>query len=151
MIKRMIIMLLLCALVLGGVFGFKAFGKKMMMQHMAAMTNPVHTVSTTLAKTESWQQEIKAVGTLRAVKGADIANEVVGTVEHVFMESGQDVTDGTVLLQLRSADDYARLQALIAQMKLAQLNVDRDAKQLKVQAISQATYDADVALSLIHI
>ena len=145
MIKRMVIMLFLCALVLGGVFGFKMFGKKMMMQHMAAMANPVHTVSTTIAKSEPWKQEIKAVGTLRAVKGADISSEVVGTVEHIFMESGQDVTEGTVLLQMRSSDDYARLQSLIAQMKLAQLNVDRDAKQLKVQAISQATYDADIA------
>ncbi len=145
MIKRMIIMLFLCALVLGGVFGFKMFGKKMMMQHMAAMANPVHTVSSTIAKTEAWQQEIKAVGSLRAVKGADIANEVVGTVDNIFMESGQDVAEGTILVQLRSADDYAKLQALIAQMKLAQLNVDRDAKQLAVQAISQATYDADIA------
>lgn len=145
MIKRMIIMLFLCALVLGGLFGFKMFGKKMMMAHMAGMANPVHTVSTITAKSTDWQSEIKAVGTLRAAKGADISAEVIGTVEHVFMESGQDVDEGTILLQLRSADDFANLQALIAQTRLAELTVERDAKQLKVQAISQATYDTDIA------
>ncbi|MDD3181632.1 MAG: efflux RND transporter periplasmic adaptor subunit [Alphaproteobacteria bacterium] len=145
MIKRMIIMLFLCALVLGGLFGFKMYGKKMMMAHMAGMANPVHTVSTINAKPTDWQNEIKAVGTLRAAKGSDISAEVVGTVEHIFMESGQDVDEGTVLLQMRSADDYANLQALIAKTRLAQLTVDRDAKQLKVQAISQATYDTDIA------
>lgn len=145
MIKRMIIMLLLCGLVFGGVFGFKMFGMKMMMQHMAAMGNPVHTVSTATAKMDQWQQEIKAVGTLRAAKGSDLSPEVAGTVENVFMESGQDVTEGTVLMQMRSAEDYAKLQSLIANTRLAELTVDRDQKQLKVQAISQATYDADIA------
>lgn len=145
MIKRMIIMLLLCAIVLGGVFGFKMFGMKMMMQHMAAMGNALATVSTTIAKTETWQPEIKAVGTLRAAKGADLSPEVGGIVENIFMESGQDVDEGNVLLQLRSTDDYAKLQALVASTRLAEITVARDEKQLKAQAISQAAYDADVA------
>jgi len=145
MIKRMIIMLLACVLVLGGVFGFKMFGMKMMMQHMAAMGNPVQTVSTIKAVMQDWQAEIKAVGTLRAAKGADLAPEVAGVVENVFMESGQDVTEGTVLLQMRSADDYAKLQSLLASQRLAELTVQRDEKQLKAQAISQAIYDTDIA------
>lgn len=145
MIKRMIIMLLLCGIVFGGLFGFKMFGKKMMMQHMAAMGNPVHTVSTTKAGSSEWQSELRAVGTLRAAKGADISSEVAGAIENIFMESGQDVSEGTVLAQLRSADDYAKLQSLIASTRLAQLTVDRDEKLLKAQAISQATYDADAA------
>lgn len=145
MVKRMIIMLVLCALVLGGVFGFKAFGMKMMMQYMAAAGNPPQTVSTTIAAKSDWQPELKAVGTIKAVKGADLSAEAQGLVENIFIESGQDVTEGTVLLQLRSADEVARLQSLEAQARLATLTVERDEKQLKVQAISQATYDADKA------
>lgn len=145
MIKRMIIMLLLCGLIFGGLFGFKMFGKKMMMQAMAGMANPVQTVSTAKTSLQDWTQEIKAVGSLKAARGSDLSPEVAGTVENIFMESGQDVVEGTVLLQLRSASDYATLQSLIANQRLAELTVERDRKLLEVKAISQATFDNDIA------
>ncbi len=145
MIKRMIVMLVLCAIVLGGVFGYKMFGKKMMMQGMAAMSNPPQTVSTIKAPMEDWQNEVKAVGTFKAVKGVDISSEVAGSIENIFIESGQDVGEGTLLLQLRSADDQAKLESLEASLRLAELTMERDDKQIKVKAISQATYDADKA------
>ena len=145
MIKRMSIMLFCCAVVVAVVAGYKWYGGKMMMQAMSGMANPIHTVSTTQAVVTDWQDEIKAVGTLRAAKGTDLAPEVAGTVENIFLESGQDVTEGAVLLQLRSAEDFAKLQSLIANTRLAELTVERDEKLLKVQAISQATYDTDIA------
>jgi membrane fusion protein (multidrug efflux system) len=141
----MIIMLLLIGLVLGGVFGFKAFGRKMMLQFMAASSNPSQTVSTTKVKTQDWQPELKAVGSLRAVKGADLASEVAGIVDSIHFESGDDVEEGKVLIELRSADDIARLHALEATAKLAAITLERDQKQLKVQAVSQATVDTDAA------
>ncbi|MFA6280117.1 MAG: efflux RND transporter periplasmic adaptor subunit [Bdellovibrionales bacterium] len=143
--KRMAIMLVLCVLVLGGVFGFKLFGKSMMMKGMAAMSNPLQTVSTITATSLPWQSELKAVGTLRAAKGADLSPEIGGIVENTFMESGQDVDEGTVLFQLRSGDDIAKLQALVAQARLAELTVARDQALIKTQAISQATLETDMA------
>jgi len=145
MIKRMIVMLLCFSVVAAGVAAFKWYGNKMMMQAMSAMGNPVQTVSTMKAISLTWQDELKAVGTLRAVKGADLSSEVAGTVENVFLESGQDISEGTVLLQLRSAEDYATLQSLIASTRLAELNVQRDQKMLEAKAISQAAYDTDIA------
>lgn len=145
MIKRMIIMLSLCALVFGGLFGYKMFVKKMMMEHMASMGDTAQTVSTIQASKTPWQDNLKAVGSLRAAKGADIAPEIAGTVKNIFMESGQDVMEGTVLAQLDSAEDYAKLQSLIATLRHAEITVERDKKQIAVQAISQATYDADIA------
>lgn len=145
MIKRMIIMLVLCGIVFGSIFGFKAFGMKMMMEGMSKMGDQPQTVSTIQASKQKWQSEIKVVGSLRAAQGADLASEVNGTVEHIFIESGQDVTAGTVLLQLSSKEEQAKLRSLTAQTKLAKLTLERDKKQLAVQAISQATYDTDKA------
>ncbi len=145
MLKRMIIMLALCGLVLGGVFGFKAYGYKMMMKHMKGAANPPQTVSTIKAKIMDWQPELKAVGTLRAMKGADLAPEVAGTVDAINFESGDDVEEGKVLLHMRDGDDVAKLQALEASVRLAELTLERDQKQLKAQAISQAAVDADKA------
>ncbi|MDX9688894.1 MAG: efflux RND transporter periplasmic adaptor subunit [Proteobacteria bacterium] len=142
MIKRMIIMLFLCGLVLGSVFGYKMFGAKMMMKYMAAAANPVQTISTMSAKKDVWQPTIKVVGSIRAAKGADLSPEVAGTIDKIFIESGQDVTEGAILLQLNSTDAVAQLKALEAQATLAKLTLDRDTVQLKVKAISQAAFDA---------
>jgi membrane fusion protein, multidrug efflux system len=145
MIKRMMIMLALCALVLGGVFGWKTFGFAMMKKGMAAGANPPQTVSTIRAEMQDWQPALKAVGSLRAVKGADLASEVAGIVEDIHFESGDDVEEGKVLVHLRDEDDVAKLQALEAQARLADITLNRDQKQLKAQAVAQATVDADAA------
>lgn len=145
MIKRMIFMFFLCALILGGAFAYKIYGGMMMMKHMATQTAPTQSVSTIKAEKQEWQNEIKAVGTLVAAKGTDIAPETQGLVESLAFESGQDIEAGAPLLQLRSAEERASLAALESQLKLATLTVERDDKQIKARAISQATYDADKA------
>lgn len=145
MIKRMLIMLVLCVLVLGGVFGWVAFRNHMMTKYMAAASNPPQTVSTMKAGYQEWQPEIKAVGTLRAVKGADLAPEVSGIVDAIHFESGDDVDEGKVLLHMRDQDDVAKLESLEAAARLAEITLERDMKQLKVQAVSQATVDNDTA------
>lgn len=145
MIKRMIIMLLLVGVVLGGFFGFQAFKASMIHKVLAAMANPPQSVSTTKAVVQPWQPQIHAVGSLRAVKGAELSLEVAGIVDKLDFTSGEDVQGGTELLKLRDTDDAAKLQALEATANLAQLTYNRDMKQLRAQTISQATLDSDMA------
>ncbi|HBM91381.1 MAG TPA: efflux transporter periplasmic adaptor subunit [Rhodospirillaceae bacterium] len=145
MIKRMIVMLLLCALILGSVFGYKIYGGIMQRKAMSAMSEPPQSVSTIKASTSPWQNEIKSVGTAHATQGINIAPEVAGIVETLLFESGQDVEKGDILLRLRSTEEQANLAALTAKLKLAEITVARDEKQIKVKAIAQATYDADKA------
>jgi membrane fusion protein (multidrug efflux system) len=145
MTKRMAIMLLAVAVVLGGVFGFQAFKAVMIKKFMAAMSAPPQTVSATAAHSTSWQPTIEAVGSLRAVRGADLSLEVAGVVDSISFNSGDDVKEGDVLLKLRSEDDVAKLASLQATADLSQLTLERDLKQWKIQAVSQATIDTDRA------
>ncbi len=145
MIKRMLIMLILVGAVLGGLFGFKAFVNGKIQEAMAGMANMPQTVSATKAETSDWQPRIDAVGTLRAVRGAELSLEVPGVVETITFQSGDEVKAGQVLLTLRKEDEEARLQSLEATASLAQITYDRDLKQLKAQAISQAIVDNDEA------
>jgi membrane fusion protein (multidrug efflux system) len=145
MIKRMLIMLILVGAVLGGLFGFKAFVNGKIKEAMAGMANMPQTVSATKAETSDWQPRIDAVGTLRAVRGAELSLEVPGVVETITFQSGDEVKAGQVLLTLRKEDEEARLQSLEATASLAQITYDRDLKQLKAQAISQAIVDNDEA------
>ncbi len=145
MIKRMLIMLILVGAVLGGLFGFKTFVNGKIQEAMAGMANMPQTVSATKAETSDWQPKIDAVGSLRAVRGAELSLEVPGVVETISFQSGDEVKAGQVLLTLRKEDEEARLQSLEATASLAQITYDRDVKQLKAQAISQAIVDNDEA------
>jgi membrane fusion protein (multidrug efflux system) len=143
MTKRMIIMLIVAGVVFGGVFGFIAFRNHMIAKFMAARGIPTETVATAVAGYDQWQPHQEGVGSLRAVNGADLSAQVVGTVSALHFDSGADVKAGTLLVELSAADDIAKLQSLKATAALAQITLDRDLRQLKVQGVSQQTVDSD--------
>ncbi len=145
MATRMIIMLVIVGIVFALIFGFEAFRGMMIKKFMSGMKDPLQTVATTVATAQDWQSKLEAVGSLRAVNGADLSLETSGIVDQLAFNSGDDVKAGTVLLHLRLDDDQAKLDALKATAELAQITYDRDEKQLKVQAIAQATLDSDSA------
>jgi membrane fusion protein, multidrug efflux system len=145
MAKRMIIMLVAVGLVLGGVFGFQMLKARIIKHVLASFANPPQTVSTTTASLQDWRAVISAVGSLTAVQGANLSLEVPGIVTEIDFRSGDDVTKGQVLLRLRADDQIAQLHALEATAALARINYDRDLKQYRAQAVSQATLDADAA------
>jgi membrane fusion protein, multidrug efflux system len=145
MTKRMIIMLIAVGLVFGGVFGFLNFRSAMIKKFMSAMPQPPQTVSTVTAAMQEWQPQIEAVGSLRAVNGADLAFEVSGIVKELHFKSGDDVAAGDILLTLRADDDIAKLEALKATAALSEIVNQRDQEQFKIKAVSQATLDADAA------
>jgi len=145
MIKRMVIMLVAVAVVFGGIFGFQAFKAVMIKKFISALSNPPQTISAAKAPTSEWLPKIEAIGSLRAVKGADLSLEVSGVVESISFNSGDDVAEGAPLLKLRTADDVARLNSLQAMAELSDITYERDQKQFKMQAVSQATLDTDAA------
>lgn len=145
MIKRMFFMLLAVGVVLGGVFGFQAFKNTMIKKFISSMGTPPQTVLTAVVAMQDWQPRIEAVGSLRAVNGADLSFEVSGIVNEIRFNSGDDVAAGAVLVTLRAENDISRLEALQATAALSQINYQRDQQQYKIKAVSQATVDADAA------
>jgi membrane fusion protein, multidrug efflux system len=145
MTKRMIIMLIAVGVVFGGVFGFQIFKNAMIKKFMSAMPQPPQTVSTVAAAMQEWQPQIEAVGSLRAVNGADLAFEVSGIVKELHFKSGDDVAAGDILVTLRADDDVAKLEALQATAALSEIVHQRDQEQFKIKAVSQATLDTDAA------
>ncbi|HMK71651.1 MAG TPA: efflux RND transporter periplasmic adaptor subunit [Xanthobacteraceae bacterium] len=145
MTKRMVIMLIAVAIVFGGIFGFQAFKASMIKKFMTAMGSPPQTVSAAKAGYSEWQPKLEAIGTLRAVKGADLSLDVPGVVASIAFKSGDDVEQGAALLKLRAEDDFAKLESLQAMAELSDIVYQRDQKQFKMQAVSQATLDTDAA------
>ncbi len=145
MTKRMVIMLILVGLLFGGIFGFQAFKAHMVKKFMSSRGMPPQTVSTIKAHMQTWQQQLEAVGSLQAVRGADLAPEVSGLVVKIHFKSGQEVKAGALLVELDARSDLARLQALKATAELAGKTCRRDRRQFQAHAVSRATLDADLA------
>ncbi|MRR55497.1 MAG: efflux RND transporter periplasmic adaptor subunit [Deltaproteobacteria bacterium] len=143
--KRMLIMLAIVGLLFGGIFGFQIFKMQMIKKSMASQQIPPSTVSTILATVQPWQPELKAVGTLRAVRGVDVTSEITGLVRSIHFKSGDTVKAGQLLVQLNADSDIAQLHASEAAAELAGTIFERDKKQFAVKAVSQAVLDADQA------
>jgi membrane fusion protein, multidrug efflux system len=145
MTKRMIWMLVVVGVIFGAIFGFQAFKAKMIKQFMASMKMPPVTVTAMTAELQPWQPQLNAVGSLRAVHGVDVTSEIGGLVREVRFKSGDEAKAGQVLVQLNADADIGLLHSLEASAELARIIYERDQEQFKIQAISQATLDADSA------
>ncbi len=143
-IKRMIIMLIIVGVLFGGIFGFKVVQARMMKKYMKFQMPPA-TVTAIKAEMLPWQPQLKAVGSLRAVRGVDVTSEIAGLVREIDFKSGETVDAGQILVRLNADADIAQLHALQAAADLANTTYERDKKQFEIQAVSQATLDAEAA------
>lgn len=140
--KRWLIMfgtVIALVVVLSGIKGYNIW--KLVSAHNA-MGVPKQTVTTMRAQTQEWREQISAVGSLHATRGADLATEVVGVVDAIHFESGADVKGGELLAELRAGDDVGKLESLRANAQLAKLTYERARAQFDAQAISQADLDS---------
>ena len=145
MTKRMIIMLICVGVLLAALVGFNLFKAHMIRKFMASNAAPAATVTSAVARYQSWQPQLSAVGSLRAMRGADVTTEVPGLVREVPLSPGQEVKAGQVLLRLNDDSDRALLASLQAAAELAQTVYKRDKAQYDIQAIARAQLDADAA------
>jgi len=141
--KRMIVMILAVLGLVAVIAGIKVLS--IMRMIAASKPPPPAVVSTAKAAYQDWQPELRAVGTLRAVRGADLALDVAGLVTRVNVKSGDEVRKGQLLLQLRDSEDIALLHQLEAAAALAEVTFARAKEQLAVQVISKADYDQAAA------
>jgi membrane fusion protein, multidrug efflux system len=142
---RMVIMLLLSAVLFGGVFGMKWFGTKKMNEFLDAMPAPAVTISSAKAEAMTWESRLASVGSLVAVNGADLTAEVDGVVTNIYFDSGDTVKRGELLLSMASASEQGELKRLQAQAELTELNRKRSEQLYERKTISKSEYDTAVA------
>jgi len=135
--RRMIVMLICVFAVLFLVFGF-IIGKGLLISSYMKNMVQITTVATTQARPMVWRTQLRAVGSLHAVEGADLASEVAGLVTRIGFVAGQDVRKGALLVQLRDDSEKASAEEALQTYK-------RYAALIKTHAISQSNYDSALA------
>jgi membrane fusion protein, multidrug efflux system len=142
--KRMKVMLVILSSLFGSIFIYKILKSLLMMWFMAHYSHIV-TVSAMKAEYAPWQPQIKAVGSLRAVRGVDVTTEIAGLVKFIHFVPGSNVKQNTILVELNADSEKALLKSLQANADLAKITYSRDKLQFEADAISKQTLDADAA------
>ena len=140
LILRLIITLIVCVSVAGGVYALKQQQANARAALMAGGLPPAVVTDTRVASS-AWVQRIEAVGDLRAVQDVAVASEEPGKLIEIAFESGRTVNAGDVLARLDAQEDRAQLEALTAELDLARLEYDRVRKLRGSAAFSQSLLD----------
>jgi membrane fusion protein (multidrug efflux system) len=148
--KKVLLFAVVLLITVGAVGGFAYFEyvmkPKMVQQAMAAATaQPPATVSLAPAKSENWRSGVPAIGTLSAVQGIQVSSEASGIVQRIGFDSGQEVEEGTLLVELDIATEEADLKAAEAQAKKSRLDLKRQRELLSRGNTTEQSFDAAVA------
>ncbi|WP_447730680.1 efflux RND transporter periplasmic adaptor subunit [Pseudoxanthomonas suwonensis] len=139
--RRVTLMLILFAVVFGGVFVLWFLSQRALNDFFDNMPQPAVQVSTFEARAENWSDTAEAVGTLVADNGTQVTTEAGGVVQRIAFESGQRVRKGDLLVQLNTANELAQLNALEAAARLAATQRDRWRELGGQKLVSQAEVD----------
>jgi membrane fusion protein (multidrug efflux system) len=145
MAKRIIIfgvVAIIVAAFLGGLSYFQFVLKpQMIRQFLSQMTPPPATVTAEAAKTEKWIEHLTSIGTMIASQGVDINTQVAGVVVDVSIDSGQDVQEGSTLVQLDVAVEQADLASNKATLDEAEVSYQRQTDLIAKRVTSEANLD----------
>ena len=141
MAKRMIVMLGVTVVLLGGL-GFMKFKQvEAAMQAGASFQPPPEAVTSIVAQRDQWAATMGVIGTMEAVHGVTVSADLPGVVERISFESGQSVSTGDVLVELDTRQERAQLASLEAQSELARVNYGRMQQLVNAGVISRMDYD----------
>ncbi|MCG8525168.1 MAG: efflux RND transporter periplasmic adaptor subunit [Opitutales bacterium] len=104
-------------------------------------TMPPTSVTTIAVEKTQWNPMIRSVGSVVAVQGVTVTTELPGKVVAIHFESGTNVKEGELLLELDSSTEKAQLASANASADLAEISVKRSRELFEKNAISKAELD----------
>ncbi len=107
----------------------------------ASFQMPPTSVTTVVAKQETWPSTLSVIGTAAAIQGVTVSADLPGTVDKIHFESGQPVHEGDILVELDIRQETAQLANIEAQRDLARIQYGRAAELAKAGVISKSDFD----------
>lgn len=137
-------------LLLAGVVGGFAYFEYVMKptaikKSLAGRVQPAASVIAEVATSQSWRASVPAIGTLQAVQGIDVSPEVAGIIETLGFKSGQEIEDGTLLIELDDGTEQASLKSAQAQLRNSRNSLKRQRELLDRGNTSRSSYDSAIA------
>lgn len=124
-LRWLLIVGVLLALVLGGLYGFNRYREHAIANFFAHNKPPPAVVSAVTATTEAVPHFAAGVGSLAAVHQVTVTPEIGGRVTAILFQPGATVKAGDPLVQLNDAPDRGDLANYQAQARWAAVSLER--------------------------
>jgi membrane fusion protein, multidrug efflux system len=146
-VRRAIVFTLVLVMLVGvsgGLYYFQFIIKPQMVKGFisAAMAPKPTAVTAEPALEETWTPRLAAIGTLRAYQGIDVAPQIAGVVKAIHFKSGEDVVTGARLVDIDDSVDDADLKNGLAQLRNADVSLDRQQQLMVSGNTAKAQFDA---------
>jgi membrane fusion protein, multidrug efflux system len=141
MVKRMVLMLGLLIIVVGGLGFVKYKQVKAAIAQGESFQMPPTAVTTIVAKRQTWPSSLSIIGTTAAIQGVTVSADLPGTVDKIHFESGQWVKQGDILVELDTRQERAQLANMEAQRDLARINYGRTQELTKEGVVARSEFD----------
>ncbi|MGH7114711.1 MAG: efflux RND transporter periplasmic adaptor subunit [Stellaceae bacterium] len=141
LVRWFVIVGLLLAIVLGGLYGFNRMRSHAIAEYFAHNKPPPAQISAVTVAIQSVPRFAPGIGSLVAVHQVTVNPEVPGRVTRIFFQPGQTVKAGDPLVQLNDAPDRGDLANYQAQARLAEITLTRSKQLVKRQFTPQETVD----------
>src|SRR6201987_5325715 len=145
-VRWFMIMGLLLAVVLGGLYGFNRFREHAITTFFANNKPPPAQISAVEVKTEAVPRFAPAIGSLAAVDQITMKPEIGGRVVKIFFEPGTTVKAGDPLVQLNDAPDRGDLANFQAQARFGEITLQHSSELAKHQYEARETVDQKQSL-----
>jgi len=139
--KNRIILSIVGVLVLVAGLGGIKFLQVGRMSAQALQTPPPETVTSAVARRQTWESVLPAVGSLQAVQGVTVEAELAGKVVQIAFEPGTKVRAGDLLVKQDTSLEEAQLRAAEAAATLAKNNLERTKELFIKNTISKSEWD----------
>src|SRR6516165_758072 len=139
--RWLLIVGLLLAVVLGGLYGFNRLREQGMAAYFANNKPPPAQISAAEVKTEAVPRFATGIGSIAAVHQVTINPEVGGRVTKIFFEPGAAVKAGDPLVQLNDAPERGDLASYEAQARWAQTTLERSSQLAQREFAARETVD----------
>ena len=115
---RLLVVLMLVS-ALAGALGYKKYQQIQVQIAQGSQAPPPISVTAATAEAAQWQRRIKAIGTLVAFQGVNVTTEVSGVITSINFDSGKEIKEASLLVELDNRTETANLQAAISRFDAA--------------------------------
>ncbi|ANM30180.1 hypothetical protein ABI59_12250 [Acidobacteria bacterium Mor1] len=142
---RVLLALLVVAVAFVALAGTKVLQIGAMIEAGESFVPPPVAVGIAAAETEEWVETLGTVGSVAAVEGITVRNEIPGVVQRIAFQPGGRVSRGDLLVELDSLVEQANLKQAQADLALAERQIKRARELFATQTIPESDLDQAIA------
>lgn len=139
--RRWLVTIAICVSLFAALAAYKTLQIKSMIEFAESFPEPSETVETIIVNQQALKSQLFTLGEVVAPQTIELRNELEGRITQINFQSGSQIVQGQLLLQLDVKEEQARLQAAQARLNLAQLDRERVRQLRKNRSVSEERVD----------